>query len=165
VVERYCPPGDPRDVMHRWILSACFVLGVARFVAADTRYDLEREIAWARHRWPADLDGVRFGARTEKLLAWVSPGASIDAWAYSPMHDCDLVKLHRISEAPAAIYGHDLLVGESVVYTGVDHGREVRAWKSFSFGERFSEAGEGVCTLFDGIEGTFSFVCVTLENV
>jgi hypothetical protein len=141
--------------MHRWIVSACFVLGVARFVAADTGYDLKREIAWARLRWPGDLDGVRFGVRTEKLLAWVPPGASIDAWAYSPMHSCDLVKLHRISEGPAAIHGHDLLVGESIVYTGVDHGREVRAWKSFSFGVLFSEAGEALSREERNADGTW----------
>jgi hypothetical protein len=124
-------------------------------VAADTGYDLKREIAWARLRWPGDLDGVRFGVRTEKLMAWVPPGASIDAWAYSPSHDCDRVKLHRISGAPAAIYGHDLLVGESIVYTGVDHGREVRAWKSFSFGELFSEAGEALSGEVQDANGTW----------
>jgi len=131
-------------MMRQWILSTCLVLSIARFVAADTGYNLRREIAWARLKWSSDLEGVRFGSPTKTLLAWVPAEASIDAWAFSPSHECDRIELRRISGTPAEFYGHDLLVGRSIVENDVRAGREVRAWRSFAFGDLFSEGGEAL---------------------
>jgi len=117
------------------IVSACFVLDVARFVAADTGYNLQREIAWARRTWPSDLEGVRFGTPAKKLLAWVPAGGSVEVWAFSPSHSCDHLELRRIS---------DELVGESIVDRGNRYGREFRAWKVFAFGDLFAEGGESL---------------------
>jgi len=130
--------------VRRLILSACFVLGLARFVAADTGYDLAREIAWARRTWARDLEGVRFGTPRKKLLAWVPAGGSIEVWAFSPWHECARIELRRISGEPAAAYGDQFLVGESIVDSGNSHGQDYRAWKAFAFGDLFSEGGESL---------------------
>jgi hypothetical protein len=119
----------------RVILSACLVLGIARFVAADTGYDLRREIAWARRTWASDLEGVRFGTPAKKLLAWVPAGGSVEVWAFSPSHNCDHLELRQISGE---------LVGESIVDSGNRQGREFRAWKVFAFGDLFSEGAESL---------------------
>jgi hypothetical protein len=129
----------------RLILCACLVAGLAGVVAADTGYDLKGEIAWARRTWHSDLKGIRFGTPTKKLLAWVPAGGSIVAWAHSPSHHhCDRIELRRISGEPAAVYGDQLLVGESIVDQGFSQGREYRAWKAFSFGDVFEEGGESL---------------------
>jgi len=128
------------------ILSTCLVLGVARLVAAEPGYDVKREIAWARRTWASDLKGVRFGTPTEKLLAWVPAGGSIEAWAFSPSHNCDRVELQRSSGE---------LVGESIVDKGVRQGREFRAWKVFSFGDLFSEGAEALRLEVRDADGTW----------
>lgn len=127
-------------------LSACLVVGVARAVAADPGYDVKREIAWARHTWASDLQGVRFGTPTKKLLAWVPAGGSIEAWAFSPSHECDRIELRREG---------DELVGESIVYKGVSQGRESRAWKAFAFGDVFAEGGESLRGEVRDADGTW----------
>ena len=140
--------------MRQVLVSACIVLGIARVVAADG-YDVERESASARSRWASDLKGVRFGTPVKKLLAWVPAGTSIDAWAFSPSHRCDHVDLRRISGTPLATYGDQLLVGESIVDSGVRQGREFRAWKAFAFGDLFSEGGEALRGEERGADGTW----------
>jgi hypothetical protein len=128
------------------ILSACLILVGARFVAAEPRYDVQREIAWACHRWAIDLEGVRFGTPTKKLLAWVPAGGSIEAWAFSPSHECDRIELRRDG---------DELVGESIVYKGVSQGRELRAWKVFAFGDVFAEGAEALRSETRDADGTW----------
>ncbi len=132
--------------MRLSLLSTCLVLGVAPFVAAEPAYDVKREIAWARRTWASDLEGVRFGTPTNKLLAWVPAGGSIEAWAFSPSHNCDRVELRRSSGE---------LIGESIVYKGVSRGRDVRAWKVFAFGDVFSEGGELLRSEVRDADGTW----------
>lgn len=122
------------------------MLGIAHSVAADTGYDLQREIAWARRTWASDLEGVRFGTPTKKLLAWVPTGGSVEVWAFSPSHDCDHLELRLISGE---------LVGESIVDSGNSQGREFRAWKVFAFGDLFAEGAESLRVEERDADGTW----------
>src|ERR1700679_2101984 len=47
--------------------------GATATIEAKTVFELPREVAWARSKWPRDLKGVQFQAPVDKLLDWVPP--------------------------------------------------------------------------------------------
>ncbi len=129
--------------MRRLILVACLSGGATTSpIHAKTGSDLEREVAWARAKWPRDLKGVQFQAPVNKLVEWLPPGTSSPAWVFSPTHQCVRIELMRAATAPATAGEDEDLEAKEILEERTIDGREVRSYRLFRVGFLFTGHGD-----------------------
>jgi hypothetical protein len=63
--------------------------------AAAPAPDQEKEIAWARARWPDELRGVHLHAPLRKLLAWLPRSGAMNVYLYTGDFACRRATLSR----------------------------------------------------------------------
>lgn len=134
-------------MIRRPIPMALLLVAAAAAEGSAGGYNLEREIAWARSRWPDDLQGVRFRAATAKLVNWVPPRGAIEVWAFSPAHACTPIELRRPADSTrVSPSGAAWLVGKEIVGHDFRQGREIRAYREFTIGFVFSSGDDEIRT-------------------
>ena len=84
----------------RWALFATALVAPASLAADPREPDLAAEIAWARTRWPDELQGVHFHVPIARLVEWVPRGRKLTGFVYTPDHACLPVELRRDEDRP-----------------------------------------------------------------
>jgi hypothetical protein len=126
------------------LLMICLLALPIRVGKAD-RYDVKREIAWARLTWPADLKDVQFRSPTANLLDWAPPGGSIKVWLFSQDHSCTEMELHRVTlSTPTPAGDIEVLTGKHFVGDSTP-GATTRMYTVTSLGFLFAETND-YCT-------------------